>query len=114
MVGRRKRHGAKFKAKVALEALKGMKTVNELGAEYGVHPAQISQWKRQLLSGVKDIFSTRQTKEEQDHEGVQASLYQEIGRLKMELDWLKKSMVQKGPSLGNKTKGAYPHERRRG
>ena len=91
MVGRRKRHSAEFKAKVALEAVKGMKTVNELGAEYGIHPTQISQWKRQLQSGVKDIFAMRRTKEKQDHEVVQASLYQEIGRLKMELDWLKKT-----------------------
>ena len=90
-MGRRKRHRAEVKAKVALEAVKGMKTVNELGAEDGIHPTQISRWKRPLQSGVKAIFAMRRTKEEHDHEGVQAALYQAIGRLKMEWDGLKKT-----------------------
>ena len=92
MTGKRKRHSAEFKAKVALEALKGVKTVNKLAAEYGVHPTQISQWKRQLGGSAKEIFGNRRAKEAQDYESVQATLYEEIGRLKMELDWVKKTL----------------------
>jgi len=88
---KRKRHGAEFKSKVALEALKGAKTVNELSSNYGVHPTQISQWKRQLQQGSREIFTGARVKDAQDHEAEQAKLYEEIGRLKMELDWLKKT-----------------------
>jgi transposase-like protein len=91
MRGKRKRHSAEFKAKVALEALKGVRTVNEVAAEYGVHPTQISQWKRQLGAGAKEIFGNGRVKEAQDYEAQQATLYEEIGRLKMELDWVKKT-----------------------
>ena len=59
MTTKRKRHSGEFKAKVALEALKGLKTVNELAAGYGVHPTQISQWKRQLGAEAKEIFGSR-------------------------------------------------------
>jgi transposase-like protein len=91
MSQKRKRHGAEFKAKVALEALKGAKTVNELSSEHGVHPTQISQWKRQLQQGTRELFAGGQAKAAQDQEAQQAKLYEEIGRLKMELDWLKKT-----------------------
>jgi transposase-like protein len=87
----RKRHSAEFKAKVALEALKGLKTVNELSSEYGVHPTQISQWKKQLQTGSRELFSGARAKAAVDQEAQQAQLYEQIGRLKMELDWLKKT-----------------------
>ncbi len=88
---KRKRHGAEFKAKVALEALKGIKTASELASEFEVHPTQISHWKRQLQQGSREIFSGSQARTEQQQESAQAKLYEEIGRLKMELDWLKKT-----------------------
>lgn len=88
---KRKRHAAEFKSKVALEALKGVKTASELSSQYGIHPTQISQWKRQLQQGSRDIFTDSRAKDEQDHEVEQAKLFEEIGRLKMELDWLKKT-----------------------
>ena len=91
MSQKRKRHSAEFKAKVALEALKGVKTVNELGSEYAVHPTQISHWKRQLQSGARELFSGNRIRDEREQEAAQAKLYEEIGRLKMELDWLKKT-----------------------
>jgi transposase-like protein len=91
MTMKRKRHSGEFKAKVALEALKGLKTVNELGAQYSVHPTQISQWKRQLGAEAKEIFGNRRARGAEEHEALQASLYEEIGRLKMELDWVKKT-----------------------
>lgn len=88
---KRVRHSAEFKGKVALEALKGVKTVNELASQYQVHPTQISQWKRQVQGRVNELFGNGQTKDHQEAEAVQAKLYEEVGRLKMELDWLKKT-----------------------
>jgi transposase-like protein len=85
----RKRYTAAFKSKVALEAIKGLKTISEIASEYEVHPNQVSQWKRQLRDGLEDVFadprrSGRSEEKEKDR------LYQEIGRMKVELDWLKK------------------------
>ena len=91
MTQKRKRHSPEFKAKVAIEALKGIKSANELASEFAVHPVQISQWKRQLQSGAKELFGNVRPRDERDHEAAQAKLYEEIGRLKMELDWLKKT-----------------------
>lgn len=88
----RKRHSAEVKAKVALEAIKGQKTVNEIASEYGVHPTQITQWKKQVLEELPQIFSSRRAKGEQAEEALKATLYQEIGQLKVELDWLKKKV----------------------
>lgn len=78
MTSKHKRHSGGFKAKVARVALKGLKTVNELGAQYGVHPTQISQWKR-LRAEAKEIFWSRRGKEAQEREVLQASRYEEIG-----------------------------------
>ena len=87
---KRKQHSAQFKARVALEALKGQKTVNQMAAEYGVHPTQISHWKRQLQDGDQEVFSSKRQKQEKEEEELKAVLYQEIGQLKVELDWLKR------------------------
>ena len=78
----RVRHSAELKAKVALEALKGLQTVNELAGQYQVQPTQISQWKRQDQGGAKDLFASGQGKASQEAEAVQAKLYEEVGRLK--------------------------------
>ncbi|MCX7806913.1 MAG: transposase [Planctomycetota bacterium] len=84
-------HGATFKGRVALEAVKGLKTMAELASEYEVHPVQIAKWKKQLLEGVGDIFARRRERREQDEAELRARLYQQIGRLQVELDWLKKN-----------------------
>ena len=86
MSQKRKRHSAGFKAKVALEAVKGLKTSSELAKDYQVHPTQISQWKRQLLEMLPELFRNGQVAPEVAEQELTAPLYQEIGRLGMELD----------------------------
>ena len=90
MKNKRRNHSAAFKAKVALAAVKGDKTIAELAGEYEVHPNQITQWKKQLLECLPEVFSRRRQHEQQDQEALTAELYQQIGPLKVELDWLRK------------------------
>src|SRR6266567_2648662 len=90
MSTQRKRYSTEFKARVALEALKGQKTVNELASTYGVHPTQIAHWKHRLHKERSDIVSARRVKREDEPEALQAQMYQQIGQPKVELDWLKK------------------------
>ena len=93
MSTQRKQYSAEFKARVALEALKGLKTVNELASTYGVHPTQIAHWKHRLQQEMSEIFSVRRAKRERDQEAFQAQLSQQIGQRKVELDWVKKKLV---------------------
>jgi len=86
----RRRHGAQFKAKVALAAAAGDRTLAELASDYEVHPSQITQWKRQLLEGLPGIFSRPANRQQQEQQELTARLYQQIGQLKVELDWVKK------------------------
>ena len=88
----RRRFSAEFKARVAREALKEQKTIAELAAEYEVHPNQISQWKKQLLDVLPEIFSRRRGEEEKRRQELTDRLYRQIGRLQVELDWLKKKV----------------------
>jgi len=87
---RRKVHSPEFKAKVGLEALKGVKTINEIGQEHEVHPVQVGQWKKAIQEQAKSLFEgKRGPKPVVEHQQPER-LYSEIGKLKMELDWLKK------------------------
>ena len=90
MTKQRNHYSADFKAKVAIAAIKGQQTVNEIAAFYSVHPNQVLQWKRQALASVPDAFSARRARAAQDEDALKAQLYQQIGQLKVELDWLKK------------------------
>ena len=92
MAGKRKQHTAAFKAQVALAALKGDKTVNELASHYGVHPTLIHAWKKQLLTGAQQVFQNGSKVATTDAEAQKAELFEQIGRLKMELEWLKKKV----------------------
>ncbi len=87
----RKTHTAQFKTKVALEAIREHKTVNELTTEYGVHATQINTWKKQILTAIPDVFSRKNDKAEQDQQGLVDELYRQIGQLTVERDWLKKN-----------------------
>ncbi len=87
---KRKQHSKEFKAKVALEALKGQKTANEIAAEYGVHPSQINTWKKRAQEALPDAFRRGQDRDEVQSEAEKDRLYQQIGKLQVEVDWLKK------------------------
>jgi putative transposase len=95
MAAKRKTHTSAFKAQVALAALKGDRTVNELAGQYGVHPTLIHGWKKHLLAGAEAVFASG-TKVASAAEDQQAELYEQIGRLKMELEWLKKKVAPFG------------------
>ena len=86
----KKQYDAEFKAKVAIEALRNQKTLNEIASFYQVHPNRISLWKKQALSGIGEIFKNGKRKDVENDDGLIAQLYQQIGQLKVELDWLKK------------------------
>ena len=96
MTGKRKWHSAAFKAKVALEAVKQTRTVAELAKVFQVHPVQISQWKKQLLDGAESLFGDGRRREQEEGQALQAELYERIGRLNMEVEWLKKSVARCG------------------
>ncbi len=90
MAGTRRRFTAEFKAKVALEAVKEQETLAELGSRFGVHPVQVAQWKKHLKDGLPELFADRRAQRGEDAEALQARLYQQIGQLQVELEWLKK------------------------
>ena len=87
---KRKVHSGEFKAKVGLEALKGVKTINEIAQEYGIHPVMVGQWKREIQDRAGTLFEGKRGPKPVDEHSEPDRLYSEIGRLKVELDWLKK------------------------
>lgn len=91
----RRVHDSAFKTKVVLEALKGAKTLAQLATEFGIHPQQITDWKKQALDGLPTLFdssTTKPTLSEQQREEIEEPLFQQIGKLKVENDWLKKKL----------------------
>lgn len=90
----RKRYSADFKFQVALEATKGLQTINELSGQHGVHPNQIGQWKQDLLRDGPTIFAHVGAQQQREQAAREAELYEQIGRLKMELEWLKKKVAR--------------------
>ena len=96
MAGKRKSHSAAFKAQVALAAVKGDKTVNEVAAQFGVHPTLIHDWKKRLLAGAAALFEGTAKATSAPVDAQQAELFEQIGRLKVELDWVKKKAAAFG------------------
>jgi putative transposase len=86
----RKKHSGAFKAKVALEAVKGERTLNELAGHFEIHPTQVVQWKQQLVAGASDVFNGGVERDAAEELALRDRLYQQIGQMKVELDWLKK------------------------
>ncbi len=91
MAKQRQRRSAQFPFHVALEALKEQKTLSQLASEYEVHPTQIAQWKKQLLEGGDRLFGQQHTREQHEQTAREAELFEQIERLKMDGEWLKKS-----------------------
>jgi transposase-like protein len=89
---RRRAFTEKFKAEVALEAVRGMKTLAELATEYKIHPNQISKWKKHLVARAADLYLKGANENILSEEDMTAPLYEEIGRLKMDVKWLKKKL----------------------
>ena len=89
---RRKVHTAEFKAKVGLEAVRGVKTITEIAQAYGVHPQLVGQWKKEILASAGALFETKRGPKPAKDKRGEDRLYGEIGRLKMEVDWLKKKL----------------------
>ena len=94
MRGKRRSFGAPFKAKVALAAVRGDKTTAELATKFSVHPNQVSSWKKQLLEGAAGLFADGRCKKSDPTEANEGELYEQIGRLKMEVEWLKKKSAE--------------------
>jgi transposase len=90
----RRKFNAQFKAKVALEALKGLNTLNELAQKYEIHPNQISLWKKELEDGATELFGRKRGPQTEEKHDDNAKLYEKIGQLQVELDWLKKKSGQ--------------------
>lgn len=93
MTKQRRQFSAKFKFQVAVEAMKEQKPINEIASLYEVHPTQVKQWKKQLQDEGVEVFNERIAKVQQAQAEVEANLYEQIGRLKMEVDWLKKKVA---------------------
>ena len=92
MMVKRQARSAKFKFRMALEAIQGEKTINQIASEYQLNPGQVSQWKRQLQAQGENIFKNGSAATERQQEKKEAELSEQIGRLKMELEWLKKKL----------------------
>lgn len=90
MKQKRKQHSAGFKAKVALEAIRGERTLNELAGQFELHPTQVMQWKKRLVEGATEVFNGQVDRNALQESALRDRLYQEIGQMKVELDWLKK------------------------
>ena len=91
----RRVHDTAFKTKVVLEALKGVKTLAQISSDFGIHAQQITDWKRQVLDGIPSIFESPTSKPVlniEQREQIESPLFQQIGQLKVENDWLKKKL----------------------
>jgi putative transposase len=91
-VAQRRKHTGQFKARVAVEAITGHKTVNEISAAYGVHASQIHKWKKEALEGLAEVLGDGRPSRRDAHEAVESRLYQQIGQLTMEVEYLKKKL----------------------
>lgn len=98
MARKRRSFTPSFKAKIALEALKEVKTISEIAQKHKLHPTQINLWKKQLLDGAEEVFLDGRTKQPApaSDEPEAAELYEQIGRLKVQLEWLKKKVAEDG------------------
>jgi putative transposase len=90
MKRQRRQFSGDLKAKIAVEAIKGQRTIQEIASHYEIHPNQVTQWKKQLMEGATEVFSNGKVHAAEADEQLKAELYQQIGKLQVDLDWLKK------------------------
>lgn len=88
---KRKNHTKNFKTKVALAAIKGQKTINEIASEFGVHVSQVNRWKKEAIDALPEFFGSKKDQTIKGMESERDKLYQQIGKLQVEVDWLKKT-----------------------
>jgi len=93
---KRKRHDSQFKARVALEALKGIKTVQQIAKEFGIHPGQVSEWKKLLSEQAGSVFESGKSREIEDFSMERTDLHSKIGELTVQLDYVVKKSKQLG------------------
>lgn len=96
MKKQRRKHTAEFKARVALEAIKGLETINEIAAKHEIHPVQVGTWKKELLERVPEVFERKNAAPDKEVEQERARLERKVGQLSMEVDFLEKKCVQLG------------------
>ncbi len=88
---KKRKHTPEFKARVALEAIQGLKTANEIAAEFEIHPVMVSNWKNEMLSSLPELFESKNSKKEQASVKEKEDLHKKVGQLAMEVDFLEKS-----------------------
>ena len=101
MTSKRRKHSGSFKSKVALEAVRGVRTINEIAAEHNVHPVQVSNWKKELLERMPEIFEKPKKSDERREKKREERLERKVGQLSIEVDWLKKKCDELGIPLND-------------
>ena len=96
MKKQRRKHSAEFKARVALEAIRGVKTLSEIARDYEIHPVMVGNWKKEMLEHLPELFEKKRVKKDKDTEREKAQLHQKVGQLSMEVDFLEKKCKQLG------------------
>lgn len=97
MSKKRRQHSAQFKAQVGLEALKGIEPVHAIAVKHAIHPVQVSQWKKEIAERLPEVFAGKRDHDAAGAKAREDELYRKIGRLEMELEWLKKKAGELEP-----------------
>ena len=96
MKKQRRKHTAEFKARVALEAIRGMKTISEIARDFEIHPVMVGSWKKEMLEHLPELFEKKRSKKDKNVDQEKAQLHQKVGQLSMEVDFLEKKCKQLG------------------
>jgi len=96
MKKQRRKHTAEFKARVALEAIRGVKTLSEIAREFEIHPVMVGNWKKEMLEHLPELFEKKRANKDKETEREKAQLHQKVGQLSMEVDFLEKKCKQLG------------------
>lgn len=92
----RRKHTAEFKARIAIEAIRGIKTISEIAAEFEIHPVMVSSWKKEMLEHLPELFENKNARKDKDNDREKEQLHSKVGQLTMEVDFLEKKCRQLG------------------